>query len=60
LSGSIWQHLVLAGIGKQLVPFSNGIDHGIAAAGFCAVRLYHVMLGELFMVSAISHCLMYC
>jgi hypothetical protein len=50
----VWQHLALAGIGKQLVPFSNGIDHGIAAPGFCAVHQYHAMLVELFMVSAIS------
>jgi hypothetical protein len=36
------------------VPFSNGVDHGIATPSFCAVRQYHVMLVELFMVSAIS------
>jgi hypothetical protein len=36
------------------VPFSNGIDHGIAIPGFRAMRLYHVMLVELFMVSVIS------
>jgi hypothetical protein len=46
--------VALAGIGKQLVPFSNGINHGIAASSFCAVRQYHVMLVELFMVSLIS------
>jgi hypothetical protein len=28
---SVWQLLALAGIGKQLLPLFDGIDHGIAA-----------------------------
>jgi hypothetical protein len=41
----------VAGIGKQLVPFSNGINHGIATPGFRAVRQYHALPVDLFMVS---------
>ena len=35
--------LALAGIGKQLVPFFNGIDHGIATLTISVTHLYHAM-----------------
>jgi hypothetical protein len=35
------------------VPFFNGIDHGIATPSFRAVRQYHALPVELFMVSVI-------
>jgi len=47
--------LALAGIGKQLVTFSNGIDHGIAAHTISAAFQYHVVRVERFMVSVIAH-----
>jgi hypothetical protein len=35
--------LALTGIGKQLVPFFNGIDHGIAALKISVTHKYHAM-----------------
>jgi len=52
---SVWQHLALAGIGKQLVPFFHGMDHGIAAHTISAAFQYHVVRVERFMVSVIAH-----
>ena len=37
----------------QIVPFSNGIDHGIATPSFRAVRQYQALPVELFMVSVV-------
>jgi hypothetical protein len=35
--------LALAGIGKQLISFFNGIGHGVAALKISAAHLYHAM-----------------
>ena len=51
---AVWQHLALAGIGKQLLEFFNGIIHGIAALNSSAVIQYHAMCFEPFMVSVIT------
>ena len=51
----VWQHLALAGIGKQLVPFSNGIDHGIAILTISVTHLYHAMHVEPVMVLVTKH-----
>lgn len=40
---SVWQHLELAGIDKQLLPISNGIDHGISALNISVAFQYHAM-----------------
>jgi hypothetical protein len=45
----------VAGIGKQLVPFFHGMDHGIAAHTISAAFQYHVVRVERFMVSVIAH-----
>jgi len=47
--GQIWRWLAPAGIGKQLFPFFNGINHGIDAPGFYAERIYHDIPVDLFM-----------
>jgi hypothetical protein len=47
--------LALAGIGKQLLSFFHGINHGIAALSICAVLQYHAMCVEPFMVLVIGH-----
>ena len=50
---TVWHHLALAGISKRLVPFFNGIDHGISGPGSTEERQYHAFPAELFMVSGI-------
>ena len=37
----VWQHLALAGTGKQLVPLFHGIYHGIATLTISVSQLYH-------------------
>ncbi|MCG7956399.1 MAG: hypothetical protein AB2688_10075 [Candidatus Thiodiazotropha taylori] len=50
----IWHWLALAGIGKQLLEFFNGINHGITAHNFSAAYQYHAVLVESFMVLVIA------
>ena len=52
---TVWQHLALADICKQLLRSLNGTDHGIAALSVSMALQYHAMRVELFMVLVITH-----
>jgi len=54
VTGTGRQCLALAGNGKQLLRFFNGINHGIVALNIITVLQYHVLRVEPFMVLVIE------